>query len=284
MKISERTIKRLGEIITGDKKFSAYRSGPKLVTFFNELGFNDVYGQGFGSRWAYAEDKIRALNGSDDLRKCILAAFDPRDWMEATLYDDSSQEMVGIVPGPALTYLNDFLSFDGYEVVKHGLGYEVVDKSRGEILFDIRVEPSHLSHRFIVEQVEKCRAKIASGDFDGAITNARSLTEAVLLAVEETFDPKSAGRYDGNLPKLYGRVSKHLNLSEEESQIIDDNLKQIMRGFVNIIGGLSGISNNMGDRHARRYRPAKHHATLIANASMTLCNFIFDTYDYQVKK
>jgi hypothetical protein len=34
MKISERTIKRLGEIITGDKAFSPYRSGPKLVSFF----------------------------------------------------------------------------------------------------------------------------------------------------------------------------------------------------------------------------------------------------------
>jgi hypothetical protein len=254
-----------------------------LVGFFNELGSNDVYGSGFGSRWSFAQDKIRELNDSDDLRKCILAAFDPRDWMEAKLFDESSQEMVNIVPGPALTYINEFLAFDGYEIVKSGLAYDVVDKSRGEVLLDIRVEPDHLSHQFIVQQVDKCRTKIASGDFDGAITNARSLTEAVLLAVEEKFEPKSAGQYDGNLPKLYTRVSKHLNLSEEGSQVIDDNLKQVMRGFVNIIGGLSGISNNMGDRHARRYRPAKHHAILIANASMTLCNFVFDTYDYQAR-
>jgi len=38
MKVSERTIKRLAEIITGDKGLSPYRSGPMLVTFFNELG------------------------------------------------------------------------------------------------------------------------------------------------------------------------------------------------------------------------------------------------------
>jgi integrase len=37
MKISERTIKRLGEIITGDKALSPYRSGPKLVSFFNDF-------------------------------------------------------------------------------------------------------------------------------------------------------------------------------------------------------------------------------------------------------
>ena len=50
MKISERTIKRLGEIITGDKALSPYRSGPKLVSFFNDFGTNHAYGQGFRSR------------------------------------------------------------------------------------------------------------------------------------------------------------------------------------------------------------------------------------------
>jgi hypothetical protein len=49
MKISERTIKRLGEIITGDKALSPYRSGPKLVGFFNDFRSNHAYGQGFPS-------------------------------------------------------------------------------------------------------------------------------------------------------------------------------------------------------------------------------------------
>ena len=56
MKISERTIKRLGEIITGDKALSPYRSGPKLVSFFNDFGTNHTYGDGFPSRWKFAED------------------------------------------------------------------------------------------------------------------------------------------------------------------------------------------------------------------------------------
>ena len=40
MKTSERTVKRLGEIITGDKGILPYRGGPKLVSFFNECGTN----------------------------------------------------------------------------------------------------------------------------------------------------------------------------------------------------------------------------------------------------
>jgi hypothetical protein len=38
----------------------------------------------------------------------------------------------------------------------------------------------------------------------------------------------------------------------------------------------------MGDRHAREYKPAAHHAALIVNAAMTFSSFIFDSYAYQL--
>jgi|SRR2546426_640493 len=84
MKISERTVKRLGEIITGDKGISPYRGGPKLVSFFNECGTNHTYGQGFPSRWMFAEDCTRQFNDTPTMKKVILSAIDPRDFMGAT--------------------------------------------------------------------------------------------------------------------------------------------------------------------------------------------------------
>jgi hypothetical protein len=68
MKISERTVKRFAEIITGDKSLSPYRSEPKLVGFFNECGTNHTYGQGFPSRWSFAEDCIRQFNGTPTMK------------------------------------------------------------------------------------------------------------------------------------------------------------------------------------------------------------------------
>ena len=87
MKISERTVKRLGEIIAGDKGLSPYRSGPKLVAFLNELGMNHTYGQGFPSRWSFAEDCIRQFNDTPMMVKVIRSAVDPRDYRGATVYD-----------------------------------------------------------------------------------------------------------------------------------------------------------------------------------------------------
>ena len=279
MKISERTIKRLGEIITGDKPVSPYRSGPQLVGFFNEFGTNHTYGQGFPSRWMFAEDCIRQFNDTPTLKKIILAALDPRDFMGTMVFDPKTKERKPANLQEPLTYLNEFLAFDGYEIVPHGKGYNVVDKTRGEIVVDVKLAPTHLSHAFIMEQIDKCRTKTSQGDYDGAITNARSLVEAVLAAIEKEFD-SNATEYDGDLPKLYKRVQKHLNLSPENPKI-SNSLKQTLTGFISIIGGLSGLSNKMGDRHVREYKPAAHHAALIVNAAMTFSNFIFDTYAYQ---
>jgi Abortive infection C-terminus len=279
MKISERTVKRVGEIITGDKGLSPYRSGPKLVAFFNELGTNHIYGQGFPSRWSFAEDCIRQFNDTPVMKKLILSAVDPRDFLGSTVYDKESQQNRPANVQDAVNYLNEFLSFDGYEIVAHGKTFDVVDKRHGEIVIDVKLEPSHLSHAFIMEQIEKCRTKIAQADYDGAITNARSLVEAVLAAIEKECDT-CAPEYDGDLPKLYKRVQRHLNLSPDNAKI-SNSLKQTLTGFISIITGLSGLSNKMGDRHVREYKPAAHHAVLIVNAAMTFSNFIFETCAYQ---
>ncbi len=50
---------------------------------------------------------------------------------------------------------------------------------------DISESISKLSNKFIEEQIEKCNNKIIDKDYDGAITNARSLIEEILLLIEE---------------------------------------------------------------------------------------------------
>jgi hypothetical protein len=107
MKISERTIAALAKVVTGDSRVSPYRSGPLLVRLFNEFGANDAYGQGFPSRWFYAEGKLRSLNGSEKLARLIREVFDPRDWRN---FEKS--------PDEAVSYLNEYLKYDGYELVR----------------------------------------------------------------------------------------------------------------------------------------------------------------------
>lgn len=58
--ISEDSIKQISHIFCGDiEGYYQYKSGPKLVSFFNQyFHANDKYQSGFPSRWAYVFDKI----------------------------------------------------------------------------------------------------------------------------------------------------------------------------------------------------------------------------------
>lgn len=76
--ISEESLQLISKIFCGDiGDFFSYKSGPKLVSFFNHhLGFNDVYKQGFPSRWAYVYDNlVELLNGGkfDSFLNLILS-------------------------------------------------------------------------------------------------------------------------------------------------------------------------------------------------------------------
>jgi hypothetical protein len=273
MKISERSIAALAKIVTGDSKISPYRSGPALVRLFNEFGANDVYSQGFPSRWSYAEEKIRGLNGSTAIDGLIREILDPRDWREFETPRDG-----------AVAYLNDYLKHDGYEIVPNGEFFSARPLAGGTVAFRYPSPASReVNQLFIDEQSKKCDRKLAEGDFDGAITNARSLLEAVLTDVEQELSEDDTSPYDGDLIKLYRRVQRLLNLEPGRTDIAEP-LKQVLSGLTSIVSGLSGLRNKMSDSHVRSSQPAKRHATLVVNAAKTIAGFILETKDHQVSK
>jgi len=272
VKISEQTISALGSIVTGDRKISPYRNGSQLVTFFNEFGSEDIYADGFPSRWRYAEEKLREFNDSPVMKSIVVTTFDPRHFL-GTQFD--------IVA--AVEQLNQFLEFDGYELKPIGKKWDIYE------LHSSQVEISHpyigsveITHIFMDEQIQKCDRKLYEGDFDGAITNARSLTEAVLTAIEREFD-SNPPEYDGNLPKLYKRVQRHLNLCPGQEGLADC-LRQILSGLTSVVFGLSTLRNTMSDSHVISYKPLEHHARLAVNTAKTLCHFLFETKEYQIRK
>lgn len=271
MKVSEYTIDFLGNLIAGDMDGAPYRSGPQLVKFFNEFGGREVYpaGGGFPTRRIYAQDKLRELNGQAVLKQVISTALDPRAFLKNQLDLDS-----------IVVKVNDNLKHDGYEVVKDGLAYKVRELSAGSVKFEMPATVSHeLTQLAIDDNIRKCEEKLAKGDYSGAITNARSLVESVLIGIEKEFDTQAL-EYDGNLQALYKRVQKHLHL-EPDRKDISDSLRQILSGLVSVVGGLAAVRNKMGDAHVTSYRPGRHHAKLAVHAAVTLSDFLFETKNYQ---
>lgn len=274
MKLSDFSAQKIGEFIAGDPEGWPYRSGPKLVDFFNKMGFREVYGQGFPSRVAFAKDKVSELNGKPKLKDAVKEMLDPRLWLGMS---------IGTVESCA-EQINEILRYDGYEVVKDGNFYKVRELAGAVIDVEHHFEESEeISELVIEEQIQKCREKLEAGDYSGAITNARSLIEAVCVKIEADLDPDNAKVNDGDLLKLFNRVRKLLNL-DPSRQDISDSLKQVLAGLSSIINGLAAMRNKMSDAHGVAYKPSRHHAKLAVNSAKTLVDFLFDSMSYQIEK
>ena len=116
MILQDKTLEKLRLLINEE---TDYRSGPKLVGFFNDLGFNDSYGQGFPSRWFYTDEKLKQINGTPELDKCIKKVFAPVNYIGRFAGLDNF-----------IKDFNQFLAFDKWKVVRKDaeIGFVKTDK------------------------------------------------------------------------------------------------------------------------------------------------------------
>ena len=113
-------------------------------------------------------------------------------------------------------------------------------------------------------------------DPEGAITSARTLLEAVCKHILDEDEILYEDKDD--MPKLYRRVAKHLNLSP--SQHTERLFRQILGGCHAIVEGLGSIRNKLGDAHAggkKIVRPASRHAELAVNLAGAMAQFLVAT-------
>lgn len=124
MQIQSKTLEKLRSLINEETE---YRSGPKLVDFFNDLGFSDSYGQGFPSRWVYTDEKLSKINGTPELDKCIKKLFAPVNFVgRFTDLDKFIKDF------------NQYLAFDGWQVVRNNT--IITFTKAGEIKFEDKIE------------------------------------------------------------------------------------------------------------------------------------------------
>lgn len=146
-----------------------------------------------------------------------------------------------------------------------------------EIAPDKVLDP--LSHEYINEQVDKCKAKMGTGDHSGAITNARTMVETVLLALEQVLFGEQED-HRGDMQRMYRRVAGRLKLDSGQPDLTTP-LRQVLTGLFSIVAGLSAVRNSASDAHGRLTRTREHHARVAVNAAMTLTDFLLSTYEYQ---
>jgi hypothetical protein len=143
-----------------------------------------------------------------------------------------------------------------------------------------------ISFEKIQEQISKCHLKIETKDYDGAVTNARTLIKDICLYILESIT-KQPQENDGNLINLHKKVATLLQMSPGSYD--DKNIKQILSGVFSIISGVSGIRNVFSDSHGSspsksKYKIDKRHTILVVNLAKTISEYLFQSYELFVKK
>lgn len=185
MKLNSKTLEKLRNLIILE---TGYRSGPDLVSFFNQLGFKDTYGQGFPSRWKYTDDRLNAINNSERICECITILFSPINYIGKE--DDLNRN---------LEDFNKYLDFDGYKVIISGKKVRIVDiednKNNDDVDSFLKEEFEEVSLGSIVlitdiedsiqkriNEIKKC---LSSSSHLAALILIGSCLEGLLICVAE---------------------------------------------------------------------------------------------------
>jgi hypothetical protein len=268
MQLNSKTLEKLREIINGDKT-DDYRSGPKLVVFFNELGFNDAYSRGFPSRWAYTDEKLKQINGTPELDKCIRNTF------AVFNYIGRVSELDALIAD-----FNQFMAFDKWAVVRDNdtIAFRKLDKvvveakrnasemQEDEFLkqtFNINVDTLGLDASVIeiikprLDEVEVCVNKGASL---ASIILIGSVLEGILLGVALTYprqynqSPSSPkDKETGKVKQFPGWTLNNLIDVSAEIGVLKQDVKEfshVVRNFRNYIHPYEQMSSRfMPDGH-----------------------------------
>lgn len=269
MILNKKTLEKLRAIINEE---SEYRGGPKLVEFFNSLGFKDVYGQGFPSRWIYTDEKLAKLNGTPELDKCIKLVFSPINYIGR--YE---------VLDKLINDFNQFLAFDKWQVIRKDteisfqkgesisipktpitetiseasfLTQEFKAISLDQLGLDIRVT-NVINSR--LEEIKKC---LQSNAPMSVIFLSGSSLEGILLGIASSFPrafnmAKTAPRKDGKTKVFPEWTLANLIETAYELGIVNEDVRKFshaLRDFRNYIHPLQQISSG--------FFPDEHTATI----------------------
>lgn len=139
-----------------------------------------------------------------------------------------------------------------------------------------------INFEYINEQIKKSEEKMLSKDYDGAITNSRSLLESVLLFII-TKKGLPTDNLKGDLPRMFNSVMNILQLDPKQTK--DKDFLQMISGCYSIVNGLASYRNRESDAHGKIIegygKPNMLHVRFCINAVRTLSDFLMDYFTTQ---
>ncbi len=271
-RFSPQYIDALAECITGGSanigtiSIGLYRTGPSIVKFFRNVGYDVTYGN--WSRVPFTQDLLNEINqgenGFEKIVEITITLLDPLDYID---HEDKLENVVN--------YLNKRLRYDGFEIVKMGMSYNLVEAGGTAPVTEFFGNKA-LTLPSVKSDFERAISSIDS-DAKGAITSACSTLESVAKSILDGLGkpyPK-----DQSIQPLVFAVLKELELAPDQHSEVE--IKRILGGLFNVAAGIGVLRTKYGDVHGKGKEFTvllSRHARLAVNSASTIGLFLLETY------
>lgn len=234
----------------------------EITDFFEHLNFPEQAFVTQVSRENRVAFALKTVNGSDFLVAAIKATLHPGRF--------PSREQLS----KAVAFLNNKLRFDHLKVSI--VADDVVLLRHDGVVVEATGANDPLSDDHFQALNQRAETRMQAGEYDAAITVARTLLEDALLELEQRL-LGSRENFSGDLVKLYKHVTRVMRLDDQRDDL-NEKYKAIVRGLTSVVGALAPLSNASSDRHSPERLPAEHHARLCVNSAKTIAAFLRDSY------
>lgn len=222
---------------SGIKISMPYLSGPTLCEISNKFGLPVTYGWNGGaqSRWAYLDDLL--AHCIQNKRESDLLAFlfskgqfvDKLRGQTPEVIEYAYAQIVNAV----IDQINGALYFGGNELVQ--LGKEFVIRKLGSTISVAAPSVKTIDRSYITDLSDRALKDVIDGNYDSAVTKARTLLEEVFCYVIEK--KGEAPSESGDIGKLYNQVKQLYNM--HQSKDMDKRINGLLSGLEKILSAIA---------------------------------------------
>lgn len=268
-------------ILDGDTSFRSdaldeevslpYQSGPKLVEMLNKFGIDASYGS--SSRWMYVEALLEHCIENNRVSDMLAYFFNLARFQKefsSLTPEEIKRRHAAIVEG-AIAAVNSILFFGGHELRCFGNNYVItsVDDVPAMSIPSINT----IDRSYIKDMANRAQEDIELGNFDSALTKARTLLEEVFCwAIERKGEQPSSS---GDVGKMFSQVKCLYNIHADKT--MDRRICDLVNGLNKIVDSIGQMRNKQGDAHgvgASRVNIEDYHARLAVNAAANVADFV----------
>lgn len=260
-----------------------YMSGSDICDFSSIIGLEkDYWNDEKLSRWMYMENVLDYTIKENKINIFFKELLDLKRFksIRRLEYYKSTEELYWELINSFMVKINEILFFEKCHIEYnfHAWKFVLVDDED-----EIKIESEgidKIDNQYIRRLKDEVFIAIKNKDYESCITKSRTLLEEIMIYGIEKKKEKVEAK--GNINKLYNQFKTLYEMHQNKD--MDKRINSLLSGLEKIITSISNMRDVNSDSHGvggKRINIEKHHATLFANSSVTIADFLLSVINNQ---